>query len=350
MSEPLEETILTETTPTEEERQEEVPESIPENDQHIPTIPQLCVALGILVFVFSTPYIAPLVHFTKKTVTPVAQKEPLLPSTISYRTDAFDSVDLQAQAAYVWDVSLQKPLFNKNAHAQLPLASLTKLMTALVAYDTYGDNAKVPITLSAIAQDGENGFTDGEVWRAKDLLDYTLITSSNDGAYALAGSAGAALHPESLTPEAAFVRGMNKKAEEIGLSQTYFTNPTGLDSSESQSGSYGSARDIAFLMEYIIKNKPELIAQTTRSSAEFSDAQGVRFSATNTNQEISSLDNALGSKTGYTDLAGGNLVVAYNIGLNHPIIISVLGSSREGRFSDVEKLVKRVQEAYLPQP
>lgn len=324
-------------------------EPLQTDDHHIPTIPQLCVALAILLMVFSAPYVSAFMHHTKLTAQANTQPSVSTPqAALLYKTGVFDTIEIKAESAYVWDVALQRALFNKNAHVQLPLASLTKLMTALVAYETTGTDATVAISSSAIHQEGESGFKKGEVWKAKDLLDFTLMTSSNDGAYALAGSAGAALLSDNLTPEASFVRAMNKKAEEIGLTQTYFTNPTGLDASQSQSGSYGSARDMAFLMEYVVRHKPELLEKTKRSAAVFSDTGGTRFAATNTNQEISSLDNPIGSKTGYTVLAGGNLVIAFNIGLDHPIIVSVLGSSREGRFSDVQKLIEGVKESYIP--
>lgn len=326
------------------------PVALPE-DAHIPTLPQLFVALGLLLAVFSVPYLTPFFHFNK--VAPTETHNAIGSSTqkaLTYRGDLFDSIDLEAQSAYVWDVSLQRALYNKNAHSQLPLASLTKLMTALIVSEASSRGENVSITHAAIQQEGESGFSEGELWQTKDLLDYTLMTSSNDGAYALAGSVGAALLESNATPESSFLHAMNKKADEIGLTQTYYTNPTGLDSSQTQSGSYGSARDMAFLMEYIIKNEPTLLSKTTEKTASFTNSNGAPFTATNTNQAIGTIDNALGSKTGYTDLARGNLVVALDIGLNHPVIISVLGSSREGRFKDVQMLIERVRKSYIPQP
>jgi len=179
-----------------------------------------------------------------------------------------------------------------------------------------------------------------------ELLGFTMMSSSNDGAYALAAAAGA-LETRS---EDGFLDQMNTKAKELGLAQTYFTNPTGLDANTVESGSYGSARDIAFLMEHIIKHTPAVLAHTTESSATFTDEAGEVHTATNTNQSIQMVANALGSKTGYTDLAGGNLVVAFDAGLNHPIIIAVLHSSREGRFSDVELLLERTKRALTLAP
>ncbi len=316
-------------------------------DAHVPTIPQLCVALAILIVVLGSPYLFTLFNIQAPGIAHTKPQEQRATSMGAPAKDPFEGVALTAEAAYVWDVSSQRALYNKNAHAQLPLASLTKLMTALVAYDTFTDDAVVPITLSAIGQEGENGFLDGDRWNIRKLVEYTLMTSSNDGAYAIAAAAGSTLEVPGVEPEQAFIDRMNKKADEIGLSQTYFTNPTGLDRSETESGSYGSARDVAFLMEYIIKNKPELLQSTTKKVEAFTDERGAVHDATNTNQTVNDITNLIGSKTGYTLLAGGNLVIAFDAGLNHPIVISVLGSSQEGRFVDVETLAARAQEAIL---
>jgi len=350
----LEETEVTQVISVPEET------SIPSEDQsveedtenaRIPTIPQLCVALGMLGILFGAPYLFPLLKSstTETTPTPLEERAAVSPDS-AFPTDAFAGVTLEAEAAYVWDISLQRALYTKNAQAQLPLASLTKLMTALVTYETQENSDEVIITLDALRQEGDNGFREGDTWNTKNLLDFTLMTSSNDGAYALAGSVGRAFADATTDPETAFIQHMNKKAEEIGLTHTYFINPTGLDASEAQSGSYGSARDVAFLMEYIIRNASSILAETRHTSAKFTDMTGAVYDATNTNQHISNIPNPLGSKTGYTVLAGGNLVIGFDIGLNHPIVISVLGSTREGRFTDVEKLIARVQNAYTTAP
>ncbi len=75
------------------------------------------------------------------------------------------------------------------------------------------------------------------------------------------------------------------------------------------------------------------------------NTDGEYHDAINTNDIVSRIPNLIGSKTGYTDLAGGNLTVAFDAGFDRPIIITVLGSSREERFTDVLKLVNAVQEA-----
>jgi D-alanyl-D-alanine carboxypeptidase (penicillin-binding protein 5/6) len=168
------------------------------------------------------------------------------------------------------------------------------------------------------------------------------MSSSNDGAFALASAAGNVLKPNSGAHS--FVEAMNIRAEEIGLHETYFRNPTGLDISETEAGAYGSARDMAFLMEYIVKNEPDILTFTREDVARVYSKTGGFHDAENTNDYIDEIPGLIGSKTGYTDLAGGNLVVAFDAGLNRPIVVVVLGSSQEDRFTDVMELVNAAKE------
>lgn len=140
---------------------------------------------------------------------------------------------------------------------------------------------------------------------------------------------------------------MNDKAREIGLLNTKFFNEHGLDTETDrggalnhtvQGGAYGSALDMALLFEYTLKNYPQILEATRYKNLQFASASKV-YSADNTNIAVDQIPSLLASKTGYTDLAGGNLVVAFDAGLNRPIIISVLGSTQEGRFTDALKLV-----------
>jgi D-alanyl-D-alanine carboxypeptidase len=191
-----------------------------------------------------------------------------------------------------------------------------------------------------------------ERWKLKDLLDLTLLESSNDGANAIADNAGrislamasgqtaavSATVPDQVSTEQArqqFVDEMNKKAAEIGLTQTYFLNPTGLDENASVSGGYGSAHDVAILFSNAITKYPELFGVTRYESRTLTSLSNLKHNVKNTNTFVGDLPSLLGSKTGYTDLAGGNLVIAFDAGPNHPIVVSVLGSTEKGRFEAV---------------
>ncbi len=256
-------------------------------------------------------------------------------------TNPFAGLAISGEAAYVWDIKGQRVLFKKNETEVLPLASITKLMTTLVAHELLAENDTVTITDAALRQDGDSGFLANETFTRRDISDLSLLSSSNDGAYALAASAGAALSNSS--PASAFVTAMNIRAKEIGLTDTYFKNPTGLDISANEGGAYGTAKDVAFLMEYIVQNEPDLLAITKETTTRVLSEDGFAHDANNTNYYIDELPGLIGSKTGYTTLAGGNLVVAFNAGLDRPVVVVVLGSSRQARFTDVVSLTEAAQ-------
>lgn len=246
-------------------------------------------------------------------------------------------ISLEANAVFIWDVYNQKEIFSKNPEMQLPLASLSKAMTALVASDYEDKNIIVKIDEENLKHDGNNGLVDNEKWNLKDLIDFTLLSSSNDGANAVASAIQAVSKKENK--KTTFTDLMNKKAKELNLKQTYFLNESGLDVDENYlSGSYGSARDITMLFDYIIKNKPQIFEATSYKSLSLKSEDKVH-NTENTNEIINEIPFVIASKTGYTDLAGGNLVMAFDDGMMRPIIVSVLGSSREGRFKDMKNIV-----------
>lgn len=316
---------------------------------HFPVVQQLSVALGILLLIFGTTYI----HSLRGLVTQNAnQAESIETRTVSpvreqlSVDDYFKNTSIKAQSAFVWDVQAQRTLYSKNADDQLPLASITKLMTALVAYELLNKDTRLDVSADAVREDGDSGLSSGESFSFRDLTDLTLISSSNDGAHALADGAINS-HFDEISGTKLFVEAMNIRAGEIGLTQTFFKNVTGLDLSKTEAGAYGSARDITFLMEYILAHYPDLLTETTASQKMIQNTNGETHLVANTNDVVSKIPGLLASKTGYTELAGGNLIIAFNLGLNHPVIVTVLGSTINGRFEDVEALVSKSQEYIL---
>lgn len=311
----------------------------------IPVLPQLSVALGLLVFVFGVTYIGATTTISKTNIEPDVRVETALTKqTEKSRTlsSVFNDTEIRAKSAIVWDVEKQRILFNKNADDRLPLASITKLMTALVTYEILDPDKKIIVPKSAIETDGNSGLSEGEAFTVQDLTDLTLIVSSNDGASTLGTVTGETIGGEG-NAEGVFIRAMNVKAEELGLSQTSFTNSTGLDVSATEAGAYGSARDMALLTEYMLANVPEALALTNQDLTTIRNESGGKHVAKNTNEVTRTIQGLIASKTGYTRLAGGNLAIAFNAGLNRPIIVVVLGSSQEGRFSDTLDLIKRTR-------
>ncbi len=254
--------------------------------------------------------------------------------------DPFASLNLEAKAAYALDLSTGRILFDKNAEEVLPLASITKLVSAVVAEKYLPPETNIPITTG-----DSDGLDPGEVWSFKNLLAFTLVVSSNDGIDSIADVAGSVIATSSASdPESVFVQEMNDTAEALGLSDMYFYNPSGLDESTTTSGGYGSAKDVANLVGYILKNFPSILSATTNEKITLS-SNLVNHVATNTDDALPYIPSVVGSKTGYTDLAGGNLAVILDAGLMHPVALVVLGSSYDGRFTDMEALAAAAMQA-----
>jgi D-alanyl-D-alanine carboxypeptidase len=259
--------------------------------------------------------------------------------------DIFENFKIEAKAVYIFDLNNNSEIFSKNAEMQLPLASLTKLMTAFLANYFLPSEATVVISHNAILQEGDSGFFEGEKWSASELTDFMLVSSSNDAAFAIAEAVGGLPDVKKRSEESkvsVFVRLMNQKAEELNLRQTFFLNPTGLDLSKSVSGAFGSAKDVAFLIKHIIKLYPDFFAATRYESLDFLSRENKLYTTKNTNKSLANIFQLVGGKTGFTDLSGGNLAVVADIGINHPTVIVILGSSEEGRFKDMENLVRAV--------
>ncbi len=283
-------------------------------------------------------------------LTEVASSETSTPRIVPLQTktklaplDPFLSFTPEAKGIYVWDIATHRKLYGINEYRPLPLASVTKIMTALVATEILPPNTPITITSADLDEEGDNGLFAGEEWTFKDLLQFTLVASSNDGASAIARTAGEKLFGDATSSDpnvakALFIKKMNERANDIGLLNTTFANETGLDISATTSGEYGSPRDMAMLFEYTYKKYPELFPPTTHTTIDVTSLTGLPHHVQNTNDDVGHIAGILASKTGFTDLAGGNLVILFDMGNNHPIAIAVLGSTREGRFTDVEAL------------
>lgn len=246
--------------------------------------------------------------------------------------DAYEHVAVQAKAAIVYDLTTKRVLYDKNIHSQLPLASLTKLLTVYAALSQMAPTTPITISKTAAAQEAPRLFRSGETMALQDLARLTLTASLNDGATALA--------------ETTAVR-MNKSVQEmlahaaskLGLAETYALNGSGLDESTSVSGGYGSAYDLAVLSGALVEEAPQIAYATISSSATATTEEGVSFTVRNTNPTAVSTSRLLLSKTGFTDLAGGNLAIVFDAGIGHPIAVVVLGSDQQTRFTDAQTLI-----------
>jgi serine-type D-Ala-D-Ala carboxypeptidase (penicillin-binding protein 5/6) len=300
--------------------------------------------LGLLLFVLGGLFSAVLFkpnHTAQVPDTIDIKAVPVESSNEISTPESMSAVTVRGKAAYVWDVKNKRALYSKNADKALPLASITKLMTSMLAYELTSADTKATVSTRAVGQEGSAGLVAGENLTMRELNSLALISSSNDAAFALGANAGSLLGDQD--PARQFVAGMNVRAEELKLKTLVFKNTTGLDVSATEPGAVGSARDVSFLMEHILKHYPEVLEPTKLSSARIYNQNGEFHDVENTNEALYAIPNLLASKTGYTDLAGGNLTIAFDAGMDRPIIVTVLGSTREERFSDVLALVKAVK-------
>lgn len=253
-------------------------------------------------------------------------------SLTSTAPDAFAQIPLEAKAAIVYDLATREVLYAKNADAQLPLASLTKLLTVYAAFCELSPNTPITISASAARLDAPRAFSAGQTFTLADLARLTLTASLNDGAAAIA-EATASRESRSQSEMLATA------AAALGLSQTYAINGSGLDVNIAVSGGYGSARDLARLAGALVEKAPVIAEATTLNFAQAVSESGISFRVKNTDPMTDAVPRLLLSKTGYTDLAGGNLALVFDSGIGHPIAVVILGSSQKARFTDGAALV-----------
>ena len=229
-----------------------------------------------------------------------------------------------------------KILIQKNPDLPLPIASITKLMVAVIILENVDLNTEVTATLDYIGKD-ESAFVleTNRKYKVKELLYNALIASDNDSARLLSSTLG----------ENNFLDKMNLKAKELGLTQTKFANVTGLDPILPATGiNLSTATDLANLLIYIKNNHPEILKITTNTNYIFCDINNYCKDATTTDKLLENNDiqyKIIGGKTGNTDLAGKNLVLMTELTDNMSLINVVLGS--ENNFTDTVSLINNVK-------
>lgn len=293
----------------------------------------IVVLVGIIVLPSSTAHIATEEAIIKQAAAVVEAE---------HKVNVFEQKSLEAKAVYVYDVTTRTELYSKNSTQPLPLASLTKVMTTMVAAEAASSSTEVLVRASDLAQDGDSGLYVDERWRLSELLKFTLIVSSNDGASAVASAVGAL--NQSADPlqsnKVLFIKLMNQKAQDLGFVGMRFYNETGLDLSESQAGAYGSAQDVTKLLAHAVIAHPDIISVTRHPELTVTSNSDISHKAINTDILTSTVKGLIAGKTGYTLLAGGNLAVAFTASNGHTIVITVLGSTYDGRFKDVNWLIE----------
>jgi D-alanyl-D-alanine endopeptidase (penicillin-binding protein 7) len=252
---------------------------------------------------------------------------------------ALRDIIVAAKSAYAYIPETDTVLFSKNEDSVVPLASIIKLMVAVTASDILLPTDNVEIKVGDTVPYGEYGLVLGEKFTFETARHMMLIVSSNDMAWAIARTAGEKLIKNNpalagRTPQAVFLEKMNAKAQEINLPTISSKSITGLDFQNGTAATaFGSAHEIAQLVNYIVTNYPVIAASARQSSVTvFSNVKSHTYQ--NTNKYLGAIQDLMLSKTGYTQMAGGNLAISRRISNDASVIVVVLGSGREERFFD----------------
>jgi D-alanyl-D-alanine carboxypeptidase (penicillin-binding protein 5/6) len=225
---------------------------------------------------------------------PPAQTAPPTPAQV-------DLPKVTARAAIVVEYPSGRILYAKNPHQRLPMASTTKTMTALLALQRVSLTDVVTATAGDLVGESSMGLVEGEERTVGDLMYGLLLPSGNDAAEALARHVGEGLkEPADAGPVGRFVALMNQQAQQMGLADTHFMNPHGLDAANH----YSSVYDLASIAWYDLHNPTfnDIVHQV------YHTVPGHPLK--NTNELLSSYDGADGVKTGLTDNAGNCLVAS----------------------------------------
>ncbi|ANS74892.1 peptidase M15 [Paenibacillus yonginensis] len=212
-------------------------------------------------------------------------------------TKALPEVGTHAQAAALIDVESGRLLYSKQGDERLPIASLTKIMTAIVAIENGGLDKPVKVSAKAFGKEGSSIYLKlGEEMTLENMLYGLMLRSGNDAATAIAEHVGGS--------EEGFVHLMNQKAEMIGLKHTHFMNPHGLDHKEH----YSTANDLAKLTAYALHNPVFREIVSTRHKKAPNPNESWDYDWLNKNKMLRMYEGADGVKTGFTKIARRCLV------------------------------------------
>ncbi len=253
----------------------------------------------------ASPHAADYDHFQFSNLWLAANPQPALP--------------IHGKAAYLVDLDSRVVLWARDPETPRAPASLTKLITAMVAVDDAGtlDRPVVVAREATKVIPSVMGLSPGEHLTVRELLDGLFLDSGNDAAEALAMG---------IVPRDRFIRQMNQKAKSIGLNSSHFSNPSGLDAA----GHVMSAHDLAHAAGYLDRYYPEIAAIASVKDVAIAATPGHKaFYPHNLNRLLWTYPGATGLKTGLTDAAGGCIVATATRGGRHliAVILNATGHS-----------------------
>lgn len=257
-----------------------------------------------------------------------------LPAKLVVKIQDFDQLPapfLTARAAVAIDLKTGAILFARDHQEELAPASVTKLLTALVARDVYFLDQVLVVDQNLFVPGNSIAFTAGEEVSVANLIKALLIQSGNDAAEILALN-----HPEGYQ---GFINQMNEHASALGLTNSHFLNPSGLDAP----GHHSSALDISILFNQALRD-PYLNLVLSQSVADIVDSSGLQARRLYNTNQLLWAGRALAGKTGTTQAAGEVLTTLIEVE-GQKVIVTVFGS--QDRYQDTLSLSSWLQSAYM---
>ena len=247
--------------------------------------------------------------------------------TITQTIDTLEASSINSRSCIVYDRNSHMILYGKNETKKVKMASTTKIMTSLIIIENCNLSETIEVSQKAAGTGGSRlGLKTGDKITIKDLLYGLMLCSGNDAAVALAEYAGGDIQ--------GFAELMNNKAHELGLTNTHYESPHGLDSD----GHYTTAYELAVLSDYALKN--ETFAKIVGTKNYTVTINGYPKNLSNTNELLGYLNGVYGVKTGFTNGANRCLVTACKRN-DMDIICVVLGAdTKKFRTQDTIKLIE----------
>lgn len=243
-----------------------------------------------------------------------------LPAKIFTEKDNNPELEVEASNALLSDLLSSEKYFEKNAEKRWPIASLTKLMTGYVALRKPNQTDTVTIKKEDIDPNESGIFSEGQKFSVKDLIRIMLISSRNTAANALANYFG----------RIDFMNEMNRQAEEWGMSNTHFEDPSGLSVSNQS-----TAHDLLKLAQGITKENSDVWKITENTKVSIRELSTNKIISSDSTNQFAARRDFFGGKTGYIPASEGNLLSIF-LYQKRTIVIIVLGS--QDRFGETEKI------------
>lgn len=290
--------------------------------------------VGVLILVLENRVGTNLVMATTQTMEMTTEK-----SNKEATEEIKEPSGLYAISACLMDADTGRVLYEKNGQEQRAMASTTKIMTLIVTLENADLDSKVVVSEKAARQpDVQLNINTGEQYYLKDLLYSLMLESHNDVAVAIAEHVAGSVE--------AFAELMNQKTEELGLENTHFVTPNGLDGEDKGGIHSTTAVELARIMSYCIKESPkkeEFLKITQTPNHSFSDLDGKRsFTCYNHNAFLTMMEGVISGKTGYTSEAGYCYVGALERD-GKTFVVSLLGcgwpNHKTYKWADTKKLM-----------